>query len=51
MLEGFSLALGESGTTDRNKKAGRRDVFFGKKIQVRCAELQVGCAMVNKLGQ
>lgn len=27
LLEGFSLALGESGTTDRNKKAGRRDVF------------------------
>lgn len=40
----FQPGFGECGTTDRNKKAGRRDVFFGKKIQVRCAELQVGCA-------
>ena len=39
MLEGFSLALGESGTTDRNKKAGR--LFGGKKIQVRLDESQV----------
>ena len=43
LLEGFSLSLGESGTTDRNKKAGRRNGFCGKKIQVRRAESHPVC--------
>ena len=32
LLDGFSLFLGESGTTNRNKKAGRRNMFCGKEI-------------------
>ena len=32
LLEGFSLFLGESGIADRNKKAGRRNMFCGKEI-------------------
>ena len=42
LLEGFSLFLGESGIDDRNKKAGRRKLFCGMRIQVRRDESQVG---------
>ena len=43
LLEGFSLSLGESGITDRNRKVGRRKLFCGKKIQVKRDESRPVC--------